>query len=179
MLLYGSYSPREPWDAEGYTEKKSMTHEIRLATPEDLSAVETIVRHAYSLYVSRIGRKPGPMLDNYASLIHSGRVHVAVHDGTVQGILVLLRETDAMLLDNVAVAPAAQGLGIGRRLLEFAENTASEAGFSHIRLYTNEAMTENLSLYQRIGYAETHRTEEKGLRRIYMVKTLPECPCSP
>ena len=69
--------------------------------------------------------------------------------------------------------------GITRRLLEFAENTASEAGFSHIRLYTNEAMTENLSLYQRIGYAETHRAEEKGLRRVYMVKTLPKRPRSP
>ncbi|WP_282760887.1 GNAT family N-acetyltransferase [Komagataeibacter saccharivorans] len=101
------------------------------------------------------------MLDNYASLIHSGRVHVAVHDGMVHGVLVLIPDADAMLVDNVAVAPAAQGLGIGRRLLEFAENTAAEAGFSHIRLYTNEAMTENFSLYQRIGYAETHRAEEK------------------
>ncbi|CEF42467.1 hypothetical protein ASN_3225 [Acetobacter senegalensis] len=84
-----------------------------------------------------------------------------------------------MLLDNVAVAPAAQRLGIGRRLLEFAENTASKAGFSHIKLYTNEAITENLSLYQRIGYAETHRAEENDLRRVYVVKVLPERPCSP
>lgn len=76
------------------------------------------------------------MLDNYAPLVHSGRVHVALHDETVHSILVLIPETDAMLLDNVAVAPVAQGLGIGRRLLEFAENTASKAGFSHIKLFT-------------------------------------------
>lgn len=157
--------------------EKLMTHEIRLAAPEDLSAVETIVRHAYSHYISRIGRKPAPMLDNYASLIHSGRVHVAVQDGIVHGILVLIQEADVMLLDNIAVVPSAQGTGIGRRLLEFAENSASEAGFSHIRLYTHEAMTENLFLYQSIGYVETHRDEEKGLQRVYMVKFLPERSC--
>ncbi|ATJ91846.1 N-acetyltransferase [Acetobacter tropicalis] len=154
-------------------------HEIRLATPEDLSAIKTIIgRHAYSHYVFRIGSKPGPMLDNYASLVHSGRVHVALHDETVHGILVLIPEADAMLLDNVAVAPVAQGLGIGRRLLEFAENTASKAGFSHIKLFTNEAMTENLSLYQRIGYTETHHAEENDLRRVYVVKVMPQRLCS-
>lgn len=125
-----------------------------------------------------LAAKPGPMLDNYASLIHCGRVHVALHDETVHGILALTPEADAMLLDNVAVAPAAQRLGIGRRLLEFAENTASEAGFSHIKLYTNEAMTENLSLYQRIGYTETHRAEENDLRRVYVVKVMPQRLCS-
>jgi len=54
----------------------------------------------------------------------------------------------------------------------------SEAGLRHIRLYTNKAITENISLYQRIRYAETHRAEEKGLQRVYMVKILPERPCS-
>jgi len=35
-------------------------------------------------------------------------------------------------------------------------------------------MTENIGLYSRIGYAETHRVEEHGLKRIYMVKTLAD-----
>jgi hypothetical protein len=41
-----------------------------------------------------------------------------------------------------------------------------------VRLYTNEAMTENIALYSRIGFMETHRAEERGLRRVYMIKTL-------
>jgi ribosomal protein S18 acetylase RimI-like enzyme len=77
-----------------------------------------------------------------------------------------------MLLDNVAVAPDAQGSGLGRRMLEFAERVAAERGYGAIKLYTNEAMTENIALYRRIGYAETHRIEEKGLRRVYMRKPL-------
>lgn len=84
----------------------------------------------------------------------------------------LIPESDAMLLDNVAITPAAQGLGLGRKMLEFAEQTASDRGYRRIRLYTNEAMTENIALYSRIGYSETHRAEEKGLRRVYMAKLL-------
>ena len=112
------------------------------------------------------------MLDDYARLIGDGRVHVIEHDGDVVGILVLIPREDAMLLDNVAVSPSAQGLGLGRALLKFAEAAAVDAGFRLIRLYTNEAMTENIALYTRIGYSETHRVEEKGLRRVYMTKAL-------
>lgn len=153
-----------------------MEHDIRSAVPGDLAAIETIVQCAYSHYVERIGRKPGPMLDDYLSLILDNRVHVAARKGRVGGILVLVPEDDAMLLDNVAVAPEAQGQGLGRKLLMFAEQQAAEAGFRLIRLYTNEAMTENIDLYQRIGYRETHRAEEHGLRRVYMEKMLGNDP---
>jgi ribosomal protein S18 acetylase RimI-like enzyme len=147
-----------------------MDQDLRAATSDDLGAVEDVVRSAYSHYVSRIGREPGPMLDDYNRLIREGYVHVIEYDGTVRGVLVLLPQEDAMLLDNVAVSPSAQGLGLGRKMLEFAERAAVDAGYRSIRLYTNEAMTENIELYRRIGYCETHRVEEKGLRRVYMTK---------
>jgi ribosomal protein S18 acetylase RimI-like enzyme len=105
-------------------------------------------------------------------LIERGLVHVLDHDGRVQGVLVLIPEARDMLLDNVAVVPEARGLGVGRRLLAFAERVAIASGYRSIRLYTNEAMIENISLYSRIGYVETHRAEEKGPRRVYMSKPL-------
>jgi GNAT superfamily N-acetyltransferase len=144
----------------------------RLATPDDLKAVEAVVQAAYAPYVPRIGRQPGPMLDDYAALIADGRVHVIVHDNVVKAILVLIPQANTMLLDNVAVYPEAQGLGLGRKLLDLAEHAAVTAGFRSIELYTNEAMTENIALYTRIGYVETHRAVEKGLRRVYMTKPL-------
>lgn len=150
-----------------------MTSTLRAATRDDLKAVQEIIRAAYAHYIARIGREPGPMLDDYGALIDAGHVHVAERDGAVQGILVLIpQEDDAMLLDNVAVAPEAQGSGLGRLMLDFAERAAIEAGYHAIKLYTNEAMTENIALYSRIGYGETHRVEEKGLRRVYMRKPL-------
>jgi len=149
-----------------------MSGELRLAVIEDCPAVEAIVAAAYARYVPRIGRKPGPMLDDYGVLIRQGHVHVIETAGAIQGILVLLPLPDAMLLDNIAVAPSAQRTGVGRRLLHFAEQSARTAGFRLIRLYTHEKMTENIALYSRIGYVETHRVEEKGLRRVYMAKGL-------
>jgi GNAT superfamily N-acetyltransferase len=145
---------------------------LRLAVLNDLPSVEDIVWRAYSPFVDRIGRKPGPMTDDYRSLIETGRVHVIDRDGRVQAILVLIPENDAMLLDNIAVAPSSQGQGLGRKLLEYAEQRARQFGCRFIRLYTNEAMTENIDLYVRIGYLETHRGEEAGLKRIYMTKAL-------
>ncbi|WP_419757673.1 GNAT family N-acetyltransferase [Acidisoma sp.] len=155
-----------------------LNREPRLATLRDRQAVEDIVRTAYSGYVARIGREPGPMLDDYGALIEERRVTVLEHDGVVQAILVLIPQADGLLLDNVAVAPAAQGLGSGRRLLQFAEEVAVASGFRTISLYTNEAMTENIALYARLGYVETHRAEEKGFRRVYMAKQLP-CTAAP
>jgi ribosomal protein S18 acetylase RimI-like enzyme len=145
---------------------------IRLATSEDRAAVEAVVEAAYAPYVARLGRKPGPMLDDYAALIRSSRVHVLESNGGIAGVLVLIPEPGAMLLDNVALLPSHQGLGYGRRLLEFAERAAVAAGYGTIRLYTNEAMTENIALYSRIGFVETHRAEERGFRRVYMRKAL-------
>ena len=146
--------------------------EPRRATSDDLQAVACIVLAAYAHYVPRLGREPGPMLDDYGALIEHGRVHVVERDGVAEGVVVLIPQDDAMLLDNVAVAPAAQGTGLGRALLAFAEREAVAAGYRSIRLYTNEAMTENIRLYARLGYRETHRVVEQGLRRVYMAKPL-------
>ena len=149
-----------------------MTDGLRIAVEEDLPFVEAIVEAAYSAYVPIIGRKPGPMLDDYAALIRDRRVHVLQSDGIIQGVLVLIPEENAMLLDNIAVIPAAKGSGLGRKMLMFAEQSARDAGYKSIRLYTHEKMVQNIELYSRIGYVETHRGEEKGLRRVYMTKAL-------
>jgi GNAT superfamily N-acetyltransferase len=146
--------------------------DIRLANSEDEAAVIALVRAAYAHYIPRMGREPGPMTDDYAALIRDGRVHTIGAEGSVQGVLVLLPEADAMLLDNIAVDPACKGAGLGRALLAFAEQRTRAAGYRAIRLYTHVTMTENIALYTRIGYVETHRGEEKGFHRVYMTKRL-------
>ncbi len=145
---------------------------IRPATVDDISAIERIVRDAYSPYIQRIGATPGPMLDDYPARIAQGLVHVALASGDVQALLVLIPEPDCLLLDNIAVSPGAQGKGYGRHLLRFAEDEARRRGLAAIRLYTQEKMTENIGIYRRHGYVETHRAEEIGLKRVFMKKGL-------
>jgi GNAT superfamily N-acetyltransferase len=145
---------------------------IRLATSADHAAVVALVDEAYAVYVPRIGRPPAPMLEDYGSLIGDGRVHVLEDDAGIAGLVVLISEEHAMLLDNVAVKASARGQGYGRMLIAFAEATARAAGYRTIRLFTNERMTENIARYPRLGYAETHRNEEEGLRRVHFAKQL-------
>src|ERR1700761_1292228 len=145
-----------------------MTLHIRLATTNDRAAIETIVQAAYAHYVPRIGRAPAPMTDDYAARIAARQAYVMESGGAVRGLVVLVPESDCMLLDNIAVDPAAQGTGLGRALLAFAEAMARKQNYPAIRLYTNAAMTENIALYGRIGYAETQRDGEDGFRRVYM-----------
>ena len=146
---------------------------IRCARPADRAAIERIVRAGYGLYVERIGKPPGPMLDDYTALISDGRVSVLEEaDRTMAAIIVLLPEPDHLLLDNIAVRPDRQGQGLGRRLIAFAEEQARRLGHSEVRLYTHEKMTENIALYTRLGFVETGRGQKAGYDRVFMTKRL-------
>jgi ribosomal protein S18 acetylase RimI-like enzyme len=111
------------------------------------------------------------MDDNYDDKIRKGQVFAADDDAIV-GFIVLVPKADHMLLENVAVDPYHQGIGVGRSLLDYAEIHAAQFGFSEVRLYTNEAMTENLSFYPRLGYHETDRRIENDFHRVYYSKRL-------
>jgi len=145
---------------------------IRAATVADVPAIAEIVDHAYRHYIARMGKPPGPMLDDYAARVLEGAVSVLEKGGAIAGIIVLLPTTNYLLLDNVAVSPARQGVGLGRRLLAFAEAEALRRGYCEIRLYTHQTMVENQRLYASIGYEETGRGTEAGYDRVFMRKQL-------
>jgi GNAT superfamily N-acetyltransferase len=145
---------------------------VRRAEEAEAAALEAVAREAYRVYVPRIGRQPAPMTADYAEAVRGGNTWVAVVDGEIAGLLVLVVRPDHLLLENVAVLPSAQGRGIGARLLAVAEEQAREFGREEVRLYTNEAMTENLAYYPKHGYGETHRAEQDGFRRVFFSKRL-------
>ena len=90
----------------------------------------------------------------------------------IAAIIVLLPGANHLLLDNIAVSPARQGLGLGRRLLAFAEAEALRRGYHEIRLYTHKTMVENQRLYASIGYEEMGRGTQAGYDRVFMRKQL-------
>jgi uncharacterized protein len=145
---------------------------VRRAAGGDLAAVQQVVQEAYGKYVERIGRRPVPMDSDYEALVAQERVWVADDGGQVVGILVLEEEVDHLLVENLAVAPSAQGRGIGRRLLDHADDQARSAGLTEVRLFTHEAMTENIAYYPRRGFRETHRETQDGRRRVFFTKVL-------
>ena len=151
----------------------SDTNQPRLARPDEADVLHRIVHDAYAHYIQRMGKPPGPMLDDYARRIRDGQAWVLEVDGTIASLVVLEDDGQgALLLDNIAVAPFAQGRGIGRRLVTFTESEARRRGCKQVRLYTHVLMVENIALYGRLGFRETGRASEKGFERVYMAKSL-------
>jgi GNAT superfamily N-acetyltransferase len=145
---------------------------LRRAHAGDASAVADCVNTAYSHWVPKIGQKPWPMLQDYASIIETEQVVVAEIDGEIAGILVLCETPAGFLIDNVAVLPKHKGHGVGKALLVHAEVEAAARGHASLYLYTNEKMSENIALYLKIGYVEYDRRQEEGFRRVYLRKAL-------
>ena len=146
---------------------------IRKAVAADADAVRRIAEEAYEQYVAAIGRKPAPMIADFAGQIGEGKVDVAVSaDGRVQGFVVHYPRGETVHLENVAVGRDWTGQGIGGALIAHCEAEARKAGFPAVDLYTNIKMVANHTLYPRLGYVETHRGEENGFHRIYYRKDL-------
>lgn len=146
----------------------------RPARPDEAPAVAALVDAAFAPFLPRLGRPPGPMLQNWAANVAAGEVVVMADEtGALDALARLVAEPDALLLDTLAVRPERQGRGLGRALVAFAEDEARRRGLPRLRLYTNALMTENLALYARLGFVETHRGGERPYRRVFMEKALP------
>ena len=144
--------------------------EIRHARPDDVETLCALAERAYGVNVKRIGRRPAPMDDNYAKKVTAELVDVAVQDGKLVGLIVLVPDDTSLQVQNVAVEPEAQGHGVGRALLAHAEDTAARLGLRELRLYTNAVMAENLELYPRLGYHEIARRFDNGFDRVFFSK---------
>ncbi len=145
---------------------------LRRANSSDAHAIAALVERAYDKYIARIGRRPAPMDADHAGLIDTANVWVLTRDDELLASMVTCVMDDHLLLESIAVAPEAQGRGYGALLLRRAEDDAHDAGLPEVRLYTNAAMTENIALYPRFGYVETHRAGQDGFRRVFFSKRL-------
>ncbi|WP_192560741.1 GNAT family N-acetyltransferase [Pseudomonas allokribbensis] len=145
---------------------------LRRAQSEDAAPIAALVDEAYSPYIARIGRKPAPMLDVYEQVLRETDTFVLTDNEEILGVLVMSREGQELLLINVAVSPRHKGKGLGKVLMSFCEEHALSAGCETVRLYTHERMTENIAIYEKLGFVETHRATEDGFARVFMRKTL-------
>jgi N-acetylglutamate synthase-like GNAT family acetyltransferase len=143
---------------------------VRKATEADLPYVAAVITAAYEKYLARMDRPPAPLLRDYAPALRDGTLWVS--GNPVMGVISLIQAGDSLLIENVAVHPAAQGTGLGRRLMDFAESQAGRLKLGRLSLYTNEVMTENQAIYAHLGYREVDRRTEDGYRRLYMEKVL-------
>ena len=148
------------------------TVELRQAKATDAAAIRELTRSAYAKWVPLLGREPKPMTADYEAAVRKHRFDLAYIGGTLAALIETIREPDHLLVENVAVSPAFQGRGLGRKLMAHAETLAKAAGLGEIRLYTNQRFVANVELYRRLGYA-VHREEDVGVGvAVHMSKRL-------
>lgn len=144
----------------------------RLAEAADLDTVRRITLAAYAEYDAILDRQPLPVTEDYGPLIAAGAVWLVARDGADIAVAVLEPAPDHLLIFSLAALPEARG-GVGRFLLEFAEECARAAGLPEVRLYTNGLMTRNIAIYRQAGYVETGRLanpKRPGWIAVHMAK---------
>jgi ribosomal protein S18 acetylase RimI-like enzyme len=143
---------------------------LRPARDADAPALARIARAAYAPYVAAIGTEPPPMHQDFGADIPARRVWVT--GDPPEGFVVAYAKEGDWHIENVAVAPEAQGRGIGRALIAGAEALGRAAGHDRVTLYTNRAMTGPLELYPRLGYTRAGEEVVGRLHRVHFIKEL-------
>jgi N-acetylglutamate synthase-like GNAT family acetyltransferase len=142
---------------------------IRTAVIEDAPYLQQCMQSAYSAYQERMGDARLPPMDlDYADEINNYPTWVAEFDNRIVGGLTMIFSNGGASIANVAVDPQFQGKGLGSGLLKFAESQAKLKHFSELHLATHVLLTENISLYNHLGWSETERDEI----RVYMKKDI-------
>ena len=158
-------------------QKGKVPWRIRKAAERDREGLEAAVMDAFGVYLSRMDRKPYPMLEDYGVYIRAGQAFVLEDGGadgetagqrSIQACIVLVPGADgALSLEVLAVSGDAQGRGYGRALVDFALRRAKTLGCRRLKLYTNEVMTEAQAFYTCLGFTETRRGLDAGYRRVF------------
>jgi GNAT superfamily N-acetyltransferase len=96
--------------------------------------------------------------------------YVALDGEDLLGCMFLRPERECLYLGKLAIAPEAQGRGIGRQLLQIAEGVARERGLSALRLDTRIELTENHAVFAAWGFAKAAEKSHRGFDRATYIE---------
>lgn len=102
-----------------------------------------------------------------------GAFLVAMSDGLPLGC-VGLKGTDKGYAEikRLWVSPAARGMGLAKRLMAAIEHTARDLGISLLRLDTNSALPEAVTMYQTAGWTQIDRFNDDPYPDYFFEKRL-------
>lgn len=139
--------------------------------PSDAGEVLTVQRAAFASESIIYGDPAMPpmvqTLEELDAELRTARGWVARIGGRLVGAIRVREDEDAdlLLIGRLAIAPDMQGSGIGRALLEAAEQHSHAA---EAELFTGVRSEANIRLYESCGYRRTQRVGDE----IYLRKAL-------
>lgn len=150
-----------------------MTENIHRATLADIPVVVALQQAAYAQNRALLGVEPLPLQADYDEIFASMDCWLAGDANDPDGVLILERRRDDLLIWSVATHPRTRGTGVGNALLAFADAQARAAGRNVVRLYTGEVLTANVAWYGRHGFT-VERVEPMPDRRVVHMKKILE-----
>ena len=150
------------------------TWELRQAMASDAADIRKLTREAYAKWVPLIGREPKPMTADYVEAVRNHRIDLLYLEGKLAALIETIAEADHLLIENVAVSPAFQGRGLGRKLMAHAEQLAASSGYGEVRLYTNKLFAANVDLYRKLGYRIDREEDLKYGVAVHMSKPVSD-----
>src|SRR5689334_15338551 len=124
-----------------------MAADLRRAGPADAEAVRDLTRLAYARWVPLLGREPTPVKQDYERVVREHPIDLLFAGDELLALVWMIVHPEHLLIESLAVSPAHQGRGHGRRMLAHAESVAADLGLRLTRLYTNRLFVANIELY--------------------------------
>jgi GNAT superfamily N-acetyltransferase len=129
--------------------------QIRWAGADDLGAIMTVVNVAFRQAESFFVEGERVNFDRLRPMWGKGRFLLAEDGGELAGCVYLELRGARAYFGLLAVEPARQGQGVGRRLIQEAEEQARAAGCRMMDIQIVSVRKELAEFYRRLGYAET------------------------
>ena len=151
---------------------------IRLAAPEDASAIAAVLRRSFAEYESSYTAEAFNTTistpDRIQERMSEGPIWVAVRTGKIVGTVSVVPYAGALYIRGMAVDPEARGSGIGRELLKRAEEFAALNGLKRLFLSTTPFLSGAIRLYESYGFVRNDEgpQELSGTPLFTMVKIL-------
>lgn len=88
-----------------------------------------------------------------SSYLTKGKTYVLSEEKKTIGLIHLIPHNNKLIeIKNIAINEKYQNKGLGKKLIEFAEQKAKKEGYSTIRICTGNSSIKQLALYQKRGF---------------------------
>lgn len=128
----------------------------------DWAGVLDLIRRAFAGMEGRIDPPSSLHRLTVEGLAQGGEVWV---DAPLRACMVLTVKLGRLYLGKLAVRPDLQGRGLGRAMVEKAEERARALGLPVLELETRVELVENQATFLRLGFQEVGRKAHEGFDR--------------